>query len=109
MAVFPNIGQAFGDTLVLNGEDVAAFADDNTGGLDAYGFGGRFFAGHKPVQQGRPAVAEDGQVGVHAGDGCAHGIGGEEITLGADDGDFLGDLDADAFAGFEDVERLLVV
>src|SRR6185295_11425727 len=61
VAVFPDVAEAAGDALVLNGKDVAAFADDDAGGGHADGLGRRFAAVHEVVEQFSTAKTEDFQ------------------------------------------------
>ena len=107
--VFPNKTEAIGDAFVFDGEEVAALAGDNAHGRDADGFFRGGFAVHQIFEHHSASVTEHFEIGIHAGNGRVDGVGREEIIFRADDGDLLRDIEAGAFAGFQDFQSLLVI
>ncbi len=78
-------------------------------GWHEHGPAARTLAAHEPVEHLGGGVAHGLAVVAHAGQRRS-GEGAERLlVLGADDGDFLGDGDAGALAGFEQAHAELVV
>lgn len=107
--VVADVMEGAGDVAVVNGEDIGGLAGGDAEGGDEVGFAFEFAAGDHFGEERGGFVAGAVGVGDDAGKGRAGEFAEEFVVVDADDGDFIGDSDADAAAGIEDLLATKIV
>ncbi len=108
VAMAPDMAQAAGDSRVGNHQRITAFAHDEFQRRDAHRFGSYGPAPHELIQDFRPPIPDKLQVGVDTGNGGGHGSDSEEGIIHANDADLVGNLEIEAFAGFKNLEGVVI-
>jgi len=101
--VLADVMDGAGDVAVFNDEDVGGLAGGDAERGDQVGFAASGFAGDHLVEEGGGFVAGAMHVGDDAGEGRVGELAEEFVVINADDGDFVGNSEAEAAAGVEDL------